>query len=97
MQCTTEKSDVFSRKVKSVVFPPDKSALQNRFLCELGRELQTLLSGDAVEFVVAQDEKDMLEVLTLDLEELEKGLVILQSADVTSKDKGTSLYRDSEV
>ena len=39
----------------------------------------------------------MLEVLTLDLEELGKGLVVLQSADVTSKDKGASLYRDRKI
>lgn len=39
----------------------------------------------------------MLRILALDLEEFEKGLVVLQSADVTSKDEGASLYRDSKV
>ena len=53
MQGTTKKSDVVSGKIKSVVFPPNKSALQNRFLSELGRKLQTLLTSDTVEFVVA--------------------------------------------
>lgn len=97
VQCTSEKSDICFQKVISVVFPPDKSALQNRFLRELGRELQTLLPGDAVELVVAQDEEDKLKILTLDLEEVEEGLVVLQSADVTSKDEGVSMYRDLEV
>lgn len=46
---------------------------------------QTLGSGDAIEFMIAREKEDMLEALTLDLEELKVALVILQSTDITSK------------
>jgi hypothetical protein len=46
VQFTTEKGDVFSRKVKS-------AALQQEG--ELRRELETLGSSHAIEFVVSQD------------------------------------------
>lgn len=47
--------------------------------------------------MIAQGEEDMLKVLTLYLEKLEIGLVILKSPYIASEDKGIGFGRDPEV